>query len=88
MNEMVETFTQFGAAGLIGLLWVYERRQAVSRERQLDEAHRKVVQQDHDGQVLTTLVKENTRALSALQQTQMRLVELLTRFHQHEPGEQ
>lgn len=79
-ETMLMTLTQFGAAGLIGVLWLYERRQAAARERQLDEAHRRVVGQERELEALLRVVQDNTRAMSALEASQRRLVALLSRF--------
>ena len=82
MNSTLTILTQFGAAGLIGLLWIMERRYAVHRDRQLDEAHRKLTDQKHDLEALLNVVKENTKAINTLQQGQVRLISLLERVHQ------
>ena len=81
MNGMLTTLTQFGAAGLIGLLWVMERRHATLRDRQLDEAHRRIIDQERDLEALLTVVKENTKAVNTLQQGQVQLIQLLRRLH-------
>ena len=81
MNGMLATLTQFGAAGLIGLLWVVERRHATLRDRQLDEAHRRLIDQERDLEALLTVVKENTKAVNTLQQGQVQLIQLLKRLH-------
>ena len=81
MNGMLTTLTQFGAAGLIGLLWVMERRHATLRDRQLDEAHRRLIEQERDLEALLTVVKENTKAVNTLQQGQVQLIQLLKQLH-------
>ncbi len=81
MNGMLTTLTQFGAAGLIGLLWVMERRHATLRDRQLDEAHRRLIDQERDLEALLTVVKENTKAVNTLQQGQVQLIQLLKQLH-------
>jgi hypothetical protein len=79
-DALLTTFTQFGAAGLIGLLWLLERRAAAQRERQLDEAHRTVMARQQELDALLSVIRENTQALSSLQQSQRRLVEVLERL--------
>ncbi len=81
MNGTLTLLTQFGAAGLIGLLWIMERRYAAHRDRQLDEAHRKLIDQERDLEALLTVVKENTKAVNTLQQGQVQLIQLLKRLH-------
>lgn len=80
MEESLTALTQFGAAGLIGLLWVLERRLASHRDRQLDEAHRKIASTERDLQALLCVVKENTKAINTLEQSQIRLISLLERI--------
>lgn len=77
MEEGLGLLTQFGAAGLIGLMWVLERRQAAAREKQLDEAHRRIVRREEEAGALLSVVKENTRAIVSLEQGQRQLAELL-----------
>lgn len=86
MTEQVMTIlTQFGAAGLIGLLWLFERRHAASRERQLDEAHKQVINRERELHVLLDVVKENTRAINSLESSQRRLIAVLS-GSRHTPG--
>jgi hypothetical protein len=85
MSETVlTTLTQFGAAGLIGILWILERRQSATRNRQLDEAHERIRQDGQAMDALLTVVKENTRAIIRLERSQSRLIALL----EHLPGRQ
>ncbi len=81
MHGALTTLTQFGAAGLIGLLWVMERRHAALRDRQLDETPRRIIEQERDLEALLTVVKENTKAVNTLQQGQVQLIQLLRRLH-------
>lgn len=74
---LLTQLSQFGAAGLIGVLWVLERRHAARRDRQLDEAHRKLLAQEHALGALLRVVQENTRAVVTLEQAQRRLIDLL-----------
>lgn len=69
--------SQFGAAGLIGVLWILERRLSSRREQQLDDAHRRIGMQQQQLDALLTVIKDNTRAICALEQSQRRLTDLL-----------
>ena len=80
MNGSLTALTQFGAAGLIGVLWILERRHAAGRDRQLDDAHRKIVTAERDLEALLNVVKENTKSINTLQQSQIHLISLLERF--------
>lgn len=79
IESLMVLVTQFGAAGLIGLLWVLERRAAAGRDRQLSEAHAKLMAQQREVDSLLQVVKENTAAAKALEYTQRRLIEYLDR---------
>ncbi len=80
-GTLTALLTQFGAAGLIGLLWIMERRYAAHRDRQLDEAHRKLIDKERDLEALLTVVKDNTKAINTLQGGQVQLIHLLERLH-------
>ena len=78
MDESLLTMlSQFGAAGLIGVLWILERRHAASRDRQLDESHQRLIAQSREIDALLQVVKDNTRAISAMESAQQRLITLL-----------
>lgn len=64
---LVTSLTPFGAAGLIAWLWLTERRSAADRERQLTEAHERLVRQRSEIALLVGVVRDNTRALTALE---------------------
>lgn len=76
-SELLVQLSQFGAAGLIGVLWVLERRHAAARDRQLDEAHRRIVERQREADVLIAVVRDNTRAVASLRSSQERLLDLL-----------
>lgn len=78
-TELVGVAAQMGSAGLIGMLWLMERRSAGERERQLGEAHERIVEQRSELGVLTGLVESNTRALAGLEAVQCRLARAIER---------
>ncbi len=80
MDQALSVMTQFGAAGLIGVLWVLERRHAAQRDRQLDQAHERILSRERELDALLAVITDATRAIIALEQTQRRLVELLNRL--------
>ncbi|MEM9083182.1 MAG: hypothetical protein AAGB34_06250 [Planctomycetota bacterium] len=82
MNAMTELFSevaQLGAAGVIGLMWLLERRAAGERERRLDEAHRKLMVQRVQLGELMKLVSDNTRAMLGLESSQRAILGVLRR---------
>lgn len=76
-------FTHFGAAGLIGVLWILERRHAALRDRQLDEAHVRLAALHRESSVLLDVVRDNTRAIAALEQSQRELLSLMAEDRLH-----
>lgn len=68
--EALASLTQFGVAGLVGCMWIVERRAAAERERQLEQTHARLMQERTQLDVLMRALRENTRALTALEQGQ------------------
>ncbi|MFA6043560.1 MAG: hypothetical protein WC718_01125 [Phycisphaerales bacterium] len=83
--EIAAWVTQLGTAGLIGWMWLSERRASGARERQLDDAHAKLMQERQVVDALLGALRENTRVLGAIEAGQRTLVTLLERW---EPREQ
>lgn len=79
--EAIQPLTQFGVAGLMGMLWVWERLMSRKREAQLNEAHQHLRRQHHELNSLIRLVRQNTRAIARFDHTQTQLKELLERMH-------
>lgn len=77
--EIATTLTQFGMAGLIAWMWLTERQAASGRERQLSEAHERIVDQRVQLDALLTVISENTRAVAALESGQRALSRLVER---------
>lgn len=78
--ESLESLTQFGVAGLMGVLWTWERWFSRRRERELSEAHRRLIEQRETLTLIVDLVDRNTRAIERFERTQARLIELLEKF--------
>ena len=78
--DIINALAQFGPAGLIGFLWIAERRHAARRDRQLGVAPRKLAAADHSLEAILNVVKDNTRAIVTLEQTQRQLIDLAQRF--------
>ena len=81
LHSVIEPLVQFGVAGLMGVLWVWERAMSRRRERQLDEAHRRLARQRDTVNVLLRVVRQNTQAIARFEQTQRRLQMLLEKMH-------
>lgn len=77
--EVVGSLVQFGTAGLIGWMWLTERKGSGERERQLTEAHERIVEQRVGVEALLGAMRENTRVLGQLEAGQRALLELWSR---------
>jgi hypothetical protein len=84
--DLVTILAQFGPAGLMGLLWIMERRHAALRERQLSESHSRIAQQEDAGRILLEVVRDNTRAITSLEHTQQHLLKLARRLDERLTG--
>lgn len=78
--QIAAAMAQFGIAGLIGWMWLAERRAAAAREKQLAEIHERLLQERPQVDVLVRVVAENTRALTILEGGQRGLAAVLDRL--------
>lgn len=65
--NIVTMATQFGVSGLIAWMWLTERRAATQRDRDLSQAHERLVEQRVQLDALMALVADNTRAVSSME---------------------
>lgn len=73
--------TQFGMAGLMGALWLWERIYSRKREQELTQAHQRLIAQQEELKTLIDLVSGNTATIERFGQTQLRLADLLERIN-------
>jgi hypothetical protein len=66
--------TSFGAAGLMGAMWLWERRTSRQREQQLDEAHARIMSDRVELDQLINVVRQNAEALAKLCATQEQFI--------------
>jgi hypothetical protein len=78
----VEHLTSLGAAGLMGAMWLWERRTSQKREQQIDESHARIMSDRIQLEQLIDVVKQNTEVLARLCATQEQLVR---EFHNLSP---
>lgn len=78
--QLAAAFAQFGVAGLIGWMWLTERRAATARDRQLAELHERLLQERPQIHTLVRIIADNTRALTALEVGQRHLSTVLERL--------
>jgi hypothetical protein len=79
-------WASFGAAGLMGALWIWERRLSRSREAQLTQTHDRLMAERGQMRLLVNLVRRNTAAMSRLQTTQDQLTRLLSNWQAEDPA--
>jgi hypothetical protein len=65
-DTLPQQIGSLGAAGFMGVMWLWERRNSQKREQQLDEAHARIVADGLQLTLLTDLVKQNTAAMTRL----------------------
>ena len=75
--DIIEPLAQFGVAGLMGVLWVWERAHSRKRESQLSEAHGRMMEADRQLDALVELVRRNTAAMVALERSQSHMIHLM-----------
>ncbi len=80
-QDLLNLVSQFGAAGLIGWMWLSERRHTAKREQQLTEAHDRIGEQRIALDQLLSVIAENTRAVASLEAGQRALLSLLESMH-------
>ena len=66
----LEQLTSFGVAGLMGAMWLWERRTSQKREQQIDDAHARILGDRVQLDVLMSVVRQNAEAISRLSATQ------------------
>ena len=75
----IDSIGSLGAAGLMGAMWLWERRTSQKREQQLDEAHARILGDGVQLQQLISVVRQNAEAISRLCTTQDQLLRQLDR---------
>lgn len=65
-QPLFDNLTQFGAAGLMGAMWLWERNTSRTREKQIDEAHARILGDQLQLDQLVNVVQRNTEAMTRL----------------------
>jgi hypothetical protein len=71
--------TSLGAAGIMGAMWLWERRQSQQRDQQLDESHTRILGDRVQLEQLIEVVKSNAEAMTRLGTVQDQLLRTLER---------
>ncbi len=77
LTAFMSEFASFGAAGLMGAMWLWERRAGRLREQQLTDAHERIGRDEQRLEHLSRVVEANTTALTRFSETQRHLAETL-----------
>src|SRR5438132_2390885 len=70
VSAPLDSFTSLGAAGVMGAMWLWERRTSQKRETQIDEAHARIMGDRVQLDQLMTIIRQNAEAITRLCTTQ------------------
>ena len=73
----ISDLASFGAAGLMGTMWLWERKLSQLRESQLDEAHARIQRDEQRLGNLIKVVEQNTAAVARFNETQRQTNDIL-----------
>jgi hypothetical protein len=62
----IDQFTNLSMAGLMGAMWLWERRTSRQREQQIDESHARIMSDRIQLDQLMDVVQQNTEAMTKL----------------------
>jgi hypothetical protein len=66
--------TSLGASGIMGAMWLWERRMSRQRETQLDEAHSRILSDRVQLDELIRVVEQNSEAMGRLTASQEQMM--------------
>jgi len=75
--SIVYDLASFGAAGLMGAMWLWERKLSRLREEQLSEAHNRILRDEQRLASLVKVVEQNTTTVGGFTETQRQVVEAM-----------
>ena len=74
----LDQLMNLGVAGIMGAMWLWERRTSRQREEQIDEAHARIISDRIALDQLMDLVRQNVEAMTKLSAMQEQLVREIT----------
>jgi len=77
LPEGLAELTNLGAAGLMGAMWLWERRTSQKREQQIDESHARILGDRVQLDELIDVVRQNVEVLTRLTATHEQLLRQL-----------
>jgi hypothetical protein len=78
-NEALGQLTSLGAAGIMGAMWLWERRNSQKRDEQLDDAHARILGDRVQLEQLIEVVRTNAEAITRLSALHDQLLRTLER---------
>jgi hypothetical protein len=66
ISPAIDQLANLGVAGIMGMMWLWERRTSRVREQQIDEAHARIMADRVMLDQLMQVVQRNTEALTNL----------------------
>src|SRR5436190_19594689 len=81
----IDGVANLGVAGLMGAMWLWERRTSQKRETQIDEAHARILSDGVQLEQLMAVVRQNAEAVTRLSSLQDQLLRELTRGRAIDP---
>ncbi|MCK4277308.1 MAG: hypothetical protein KAX78_12380 [Phycisphaerae bacterium] len=72
----------FGAAGLMGAMWLWERRLSRLREQQLSDSHQRILRDEQRLTKLIQVVEQNTSVIARFTETQREITEAVKHLSQ------
>ena len=78
-GDALSQLTSLGAAGIMGAMWLWERRTSGQRDQQLDESHARILGDKVQLDQLIEVVKNNAEAMTRLGTVQDQLIRTLER---------
>jgi hypothetical protein len=76
-TDALSQLTSLGAAGIMGAMWLWERRMSRQRDQQLDETHERIIGDRVQLDQLIEVVRGNAEAMTRLTSVQDQLVRTL-----------
>jgi len=77
LSSPLDGLANLGVAGLMGAMWLWERRTSQQRESQIDEAHARIMSDRVALDQLIDVVKQNAEAMTHLSSLQDQLLRQL-----------
>jgi hypothetical protein len=84
LSSPLDSIANLGVAGLMGAMWLWERRTSQKRETQIDEAHARILGDRVQLEQLMAVVRQNAEAVTRLSSLQDQLLRELTRNERRE----